>query len=138
MAEIKIVKIVLHDSPRQNRSDWRPNKWGSVHPYGQFAKPRIHVFMKGENILENLVERWSRPHWLYREEIVPAAIEKLGLPSSTRVVWSQKAGCPCGCSPAFIVQTEQRGQDVFVDATWVRSVDQEQSIAPPIDVLAQA
>lgn len=76
------------------------------------SRTRIYVSVKDESILENLINRRSRPKNLYREvladfftkhatdlhlrlEDVPAIVK-----AST---WSQKAGCNCGCSPGFVI-----------------------------------
>jgi len=79
----------------------------------QYKKSRVYFFPKGENILENLKNRHFRPWKAYKEAIGPV-LEKMGLPSDTKVRWSQKAGCPCGCSPGFVVDTDH-GKEVFVD-----------------------
>lgn len=67
------------DNPRQNKS-------------------RLHVFVEGENVLENLENRFTRPHHQYKQLVAPI-LEALGV----KARWSQKAGCSCGCSPAFIL-----------------------------------
>jgi hypothetical protein len=50
-----------------------------------------------------LFDRWTNPVAMYKQ-FLPAIFEALGLPSTTKARWSQKAGCSCGCSPAFILQ----------------------------------
>lgn len=76
--------------------------------YREFdAKPRMYFFVEGENLLENFANRFDRPSKLYRQ-FVPQVLEQLGLDPGTKVIWSQKAGCSCGCSPAFIVQADPR------------------------------
>jgi hypothetical protein len=55
------------------------------------AKPRMHFFIEGENLLENLGNRFSRPKDLYKR-FIPQILEQLGLPPDTKTVWSQKAG----------------------------------------------
>ena len=79
---------------------------------GFTAKSRMYLFPKGENILENLQNRRSRPYKAYRE-MLPEIFEQLKLPHDTKVSWSQLAGCRCGCSPGFIFK-ERHGFDVFV------------------------
>ena len=64
---------------------------------------RIYIFIEGETLLQNLANRRSRPHRMYRERVLPTVFEKLGWDAKTKVRWSQQAGCPCGCSPGFIV-----------------------------------
>lgn len=67
------------------------------------SRPRIYFFPEGETIWENLLNRHDRPHKVYRE-FLPEVLRSLGLPEDAKVSWSQKAGCSCGCSPAFIVK----------------------------------
>lgn len=74
---------------------------------------RVHVFTKGESILENLQNRRQRPHTVYKKEVIPAVLAAMGLPADTKVRWSQKAGCTCGCSPGFIVDAV-RGVTAYV------------------------
>lgn len=64
------------------------------------AKPQLSVYIEGESLLENFAYRTQRPSDLYRK-FLPEIFEKLGLPADTKARWSQKAGCSCGCSPAF-------------------------------------
>lgn len=78
-------------------------------------KSRIYIFPKGESILENLNNRRQRPHTAYKKELVPEILQKLGLPADTKVAWSQKAGCACGCSPGFVIPSEW-DYEVFVTA----------------------
>ena len=67
------------------------------------SRPRIYFFPEGATLRENLRNRHDRPHKVYRE-FLPEVLRSLGLPEDAKVSWSQKAGCPCGCSPAFIVK----------------------------------
>jgi hypothetical protein len=87
------------------------------------SKPRLYVFVEGENILENLAFRTNRPSKLYRT-ILKEAFRRLGLPEDTKAYWSQKAGCGCGCSPGFILDIPQNWgynsgdrKDYFVTVT---------------------
>jgi hypothetical protein len=54
-----------------------------------------------ETVFEQLVNRRNRPHKEYRKHI-SEILKACGLPENTRVRWSQKACCGCGCSPAFL------------------------------------
>lgn len=81
-------------------------------------KSRIYIFHSKESILENLVNRRSRPIDQYRE-IMPQILKKYQeetgyMPEKVR--WSQKAGCSCGCSPGFIVDAHYN-REVFVTVT---------------------
>ena len=70
------------------------------------SKPRMYFHIEGESLLENFGNRFNRPSQLYRQ-FIPQVLAHFGLPAGTKVVWSQKAGCSCGCSPGFIVQLDQ-------------------------------
>ena len=72
----------------------------------------VYFSHEGENVLENFGNRVARPSDLYKT-FLPAVIGAADLPLDTRFVWSQKAGCPCGCSPGFVCR-ELRGYDVWV------------------------
>ena len=86
-------------------------------------KARIYVWEQGESVLDNLMNRRSRPKDLYRD-FIPLSLAQMGLPLDTKVLWSQQAGCRCGCSPGFIVQHyyDFYGSVPFVSVTvkWVK------------------
>lgn len=62
----------------------------------------ISFFHDGENVLEDLFNRHSRPHKLYRT-LFPKIQKLLNLKAPIKATWSQYAGCSCPCSPGFIV-----------------------------------
>jgi hypothetical protein len=74
-------------------------------------KTKVYIFESGENILDNLANRHSRPHVAYRKEVLPLVKEWLktnqpeveDLEVTRSISWSQKCGCKCGCSPGFIL-----------------------------------
>ena len=74
---------------------------------------RIYVWPKGETIMQNLMNRKQREHTVYKKEVIPGVLEAMGLPTDTKVRWSQYAGCSCPCSPGFIVDGDSR-RDVHV------------------------
>lgn len=90
-----------------------------------FHRARINISPAGETVMENWLEgtRYTRPHKLYRAEVLPQLFRLLGL-NDVQVSWSQKAGCRCGCSPGFIVKTDNVAYDIYVDVTdkYTRSV----------------
>jgi hypothetical protein len=69
------------------------------------TRVKLFVFHRNETILENLMLRHRRPSDLYRKEVLPKVFKKLKLDPS-RITWSQKAGCSCGCSPGFILNAD--------------------------------
>ena len=80
------------------RLEPRTSRW-------QRRKPavRVYCWLEGESVLENFANRFDRPTKLYRKAL-PIAFDKLGLDPDEidRIVWAQKAGCGCGCSPGFV------------------------------------
>ena len=75
-------------------------------------KTRIYFFVRNESVMENLMKRHSRPHTEYRK-LLPKVYKKARIDEKIPVKWSQKAGCSCGCSPGFIVNSHF-GKEVFV------------------------
>ena len=74
------------------------------------AATRIYVSPDKETILEGFYERHRRPSKAYRAALLTRHPEFLG-----RVRWSQTAGCGCGCSPGFILDTTMRDKGRPVD-----------------------
>lgn len=90
------------------------------------TKSRLHVFIEGESILENLENRRSRPYTEFKKLLAPI-FKMLGV---AKARWSQKAGCSCGCSPGFILDRlvminpdDQAASDVFVTIKGVAKND---------------
>ena len=57
--------------------------------------------------MENLQNRRTRPYNEFRRVVGPE-LEKYGIRPDQKLSWSQKAGCPCGCSPGFRVEGDYR------------------------------
>lgn len=70
---------------------------------GRVQPSIIYIWPKGETLLENLQNRRSRPIKEWRKEVIPQVLAQAGLPANTKVSFRQKAGCPCGCSPGWIL-----------------------------------
>lgn len=75
---------------------------------------RIYVWPQGESLMDNLMNRKQRPFAQYKKEVIPSVLEAMGLPTDTKVRWSQYAGCSCPCSPGFVVDGDSR-RDVHVE-----------------------
>jgi hypothetical protein len=76
------------------------------------SKPRIYVDSdRPFNVIEDLANRTRRPHQVWKSSVMDALAElQSGGRASFRgenfkFSWSQKAGCSCGCSPAFILSS---------------------------------
>ena len=67
--------------------------------------------------MEHLRARHGRPYTMYKKEVLPQLFRKLGLKTPAKLGWSQKAGCSCGCSPGFIVQSRDIPYDIHVTVT---------------------
>jgi hypothetical protein len=79
---------------------------GEPHRY----KDKMYIWPQGESVLENLFNRHDRPTKIWKEEIIPAILEKIRIehPSVYEYVkdekwgWRQRCGCSCPCSPGFV------------------------------------
>lgn len=99
---------------RANGSDRRDPRYG----YGPYAKARIYFGLDGWSILDNLFNRGNEPHAIVKPFIVPMALEAMGMAPDTKATWNRKAGCSCGCSPAFVVDApNEKGYDVWVSVS---------------------
>lgn len=107
--------------------DIRPLTWDTIKTIKSYDdrsqaikdmyKPtKIYVSLEGETIWENLEKRRQRPYTIFKKEVIPAVLEKMGLPATTKVRWSQYAGCSCPCSPGFIVDNHY-GTTVYATVT---------------------
>lgn len=76
----------------------------------------IYVWEEGESVLENLMNRRSRPAKLYKKHVLIPGLKELGYTDQEMEVivknahWSQRAGCNCGCSPGFLTQGMKKGE----------------------------
>lgn len=110
---IAVVEVKVIDKPRGH--------WVNDRNYGRRGgyyvrdetnvKTRLYIHPENEDVIENfLVGRHTRPVSLLRKAF-PAIFSELKIgPYKAR--WSQRAGCSCGCSPAFIVDA-RLGYDIF-------------------------
>ena len=75
---------------------------------------KAYIWASGESVMENLMNRYSRPHKFYQKEVLPLVLAEVkekypDYQLSLDVKdwgWRQKCGCKmCGCSPGFIQKT---------------------------------
>jgi phage/plasmid-associated DNA primase len=72
-----------------------------------------------ESIMENLMNRRSRPINVYRK-LAYQALEQIGYTKEdVKLNWSQYAGCSCPCSPGFIATFSDRRMLAQTDL-WVQ------------------
>jgi len=83
------------------------------------SKPRLYVDITDESIMENLMNRRSRPINVYRK-LAYQALEQIGYTKEdVKLNWSQYAGCSCPCSPGFIATFSDRRMLAQTDL-WVQ------------------
>ena len=82
---------------------------------------KIYIFIDNESVMDNLMQRRSRPWMYYKKEIIPAVMKWLEENEnqvfmdikSKHVSWRQRCGCSCPCSPGFVLGSSG-SIDVFV------------------------
>lgn len=95
----------------------RPRKHSRFMTWRDYeSKPRMYVDVPNETILDDLVNRASRPYTAWRK-ILKQAFAQLGF-DETRINWSQRAGCSCPCSPGFILTDAPRLDGTFSYDIW--------------------
>lgn len=84
---------------------------------GKYRKMRIYIFREGETLLQNILQRYTRPYDFYKKEVIPKIKDQLkeeGIDLDTlKISWNQYAGCSCGCSPGFILNLVDN-REIFV------------------------
>ena len=99
MSKLKVTQTIDIKYRRKSVSDIAKN-----------VKTRIYVNRDSDTVLSWLhdrIEGRQRPHSVWGATIVPIVLANLGIDLETTTWrWSQKAGCDCGCSPAFILDAE--------------------------------
>lgn len=73
----------------------------------------IYIDLIGANIKKEIREKKDNYWTVYKHEVIPSVLEQANLPLNTKVIWSKKAGCSCGCSPGFLI-TGKSGFNIFV------------------------
>ena len=81
----------------------------------RYKRTVVYFWPKGENIMDNLMNRRNRPYDFYRQHL-PQVMQQAGLDPKLAATakWRQKAGCNCGCSPGFIIDFYSR-DSIHVD-----------------------
>jgi hypothetical protein len=70
----------------------------------QNSKSHLSVHMLGESIWDNLMNRRNRPTKIWKM-VGETAMASIQMPEElfAKMYWNQRAGCSCGCSPAFVM-----------------------------------
>ena len=108
--------------------------------YDRYGRTKIFFHHVGETIMENLVNRRSRPRDEYRKmlpevyrAIAPELSEIRSFGGTPKASWSQKCGCSmCPCSPGFNLNVEGDFY-VQVDVAADDYVAPEQQLAEAIE-----
>ena len=72
-------------------------------PRRERLQPRIYVWPENESIYENFFNRRVRPVSVMKKVALKALRDRGFDIEAADIVWQQKAGCTCGCSPAFVL-----------------------------------
>jgi len=75
-------------------------------------KMRVYLFPTNENAMDNYLNRRNRDRSVWRK-ITLQVMREYGFQNS-KITFSQKAGCGCGCSPGFIVDIKN-GLEMFIN-----------------------
>ena len=94
-------------------------------------KARVYVWPQGENVIENLKNRRSRPYHEWWRLLHPL-FEEYGI-DPQKVRWSQKAGCSCGCSPGFVDESGVLKGDLHVDLIVEDECPKCEACGQPVD-----
>jgi hypothetical protein len=77
-------------------------------PFRDYNK--AYVWVSGEDVMNDLVNRHNRPYKYYQDNVLPQILKEVNekypdLNINTDAKswgWRQKCGCSCPCSPGFI------------------------------------
>ncbi len=83
----------------------------------------MYIFHSDEDIVDDLINRHSRPHLQYRKEILPKVREVLNISSDVKFNWNQKAGCKCPCSPGFLISDPDYKYTKYIISVYVKGFD---------------
>lgn len=73
----------------------------------------IYIIINSPTVMKEIQDKKDKYQNVFRKEVLPTVFQKAKMPLDTKVVWSDKAGCSCGCSPGFLI-TGQKGFDIYV------------------------
>lgn len=95
---VEIVEYTVKDDEKRS---------GEPH----LKRNKIYVWVDGESLGENLVNRRNRPSTFYRNDVLPKLMEKMETEhpemyrklKDEKWLWNQSCGCSmCPCSPGFV------------------------------------
>ena len=88
--------------------------------YGRKGEPfrdrnKAYIFVSGESVIENLMNRRSRPYKFYQQNVLPIVLAEVKEKYPDLQIsldpkdwgWRQSCGCSmCPCSPGFIQKND--------------------------------
>lgn len=89
---------------------------------------KLYIWPTGESILDNLVNRHSRPHDFYKKEVIPVIMKQLQeqFPDEAKYIsndnwgWRAKCGCSmCPCSPGFVQNTPNMTYTISAEVEFI-------------------
>ena len=85
--------------------------------------PKIYVFVDNESIMDNLINRHSRPYEEYKKHVLPQVMKEIekrdpklfAQIKDAKWSWDKHCGCSmCPCSPGFIAKGIFKPVDIYV------------------------
>ena len=89
---------------------------------------KAYIWISRESVLDNLVNRRSRPHKFYQENILPQILEEVnkkypeyGISTNAKDWgWRSKCGCSmCPCSPGFVQNTNNATYSIHAEVEFI-------------------
>lgn len=100
------------------------------------SKSHLSVHMLGESVWDNLMNRRNRPTKIWKM-VGETAMASLGLEEELfeKMYWNQRAGCGCGCSPAFVMPNVF-GYNFYIEVEADPMLEKEdKNLADPVPLL---
>ena len=96
-----------------------PRSYNYGYKKDYLKSPRMYVRVADESVLDNLANRKRRPYNIYKALIAMSDLSSVL--SLSKLSWSQKAGCACGCSPGFVL--DHQTMMIAPDGAWTSYFD---------------
>jgi len=110
---------------RARRKDGRAFIWDAPTPEESHGMARPPYSMKGDDLAnDKLWRKYNHIEVANQRAVLMRALDLAGF-KPTRVVWNDKAGCPCGCSKGFNL----RGFDLDLYINVLKAAPAAQGVA---------
>jgi hypothetical protein len=88
---------------------------------------KMYIWPSKESVLENLMNRHSRPTDFYKKEVIPVIMKQIEeqFPEEAKFLgkenwgWRQKCGCSCPCSPGFVQNTHNATYSIHAEVEFI-------------------